>query len=113
MRRGGRGEERDTTTHLIKIQVFTHASRVTKFSTFISRRKQRSLEFRLVRPDDGSTIVDGPDLLETQKYCNMLYSTSGIRSSCRRVRLVLINTRMRNNSIMHAHAHFVLQELPV
>ena len=37
MRRGGRGEERDTTTHLIKIQVFTHASRVTIFSTFISR----------------------------------------------------------------------------
>ena len=25
-------EERDTTTHLIKIQVFNHASRVTKFS---------------------------------------------------------------------------------
>ena len=52
MRRGGRGEERDTTTHLIKIQVFTHASRVTKFSMFISRQKQRNLEFRLVRPDD-------------------------------------------------------------
>ena len=37
MRRGGRGEERDTTTHLIKIQIFTHASRVTIFSTFILR----------------------------------------------------------------------------
>ena len=33
MRRGGRGEERDTTTHLIKNSSFTHASRVTKFST--------------------------------------------------------------------------------
>ncbi len=28
----GRGRERETTTHLIKIQIFTHASRVTKFS---------------------------------------------------------------------------------
>ena len=51
MRRGGRGEERDTTTHLIKIQVFTHASHVTKFSMFFLRQ-QRSLEFRLVRPND-------------------------------------------------------------
>ena len=33
MRERGRGEERDMTTHFIKIQVFTHASRVTKFST--------------------------------------------------------------------------------
>ena len=48
----GRGRERETTTHLIKIPVFTHASRVTKFSTFILRRRQRSLEFRLVQPDD-------------------------------------------------------------
>ena len=40
------------TTHLIKIPVFTYASRVTKFSTFILRRRQRSLEFRLVQPDD-------------------------------------------------------------
>ena len=52
MRREGRGEERDTTMHLIKIPVFTHPSRVTKFSMFILRRRQRSLEFRLVRPDD-------------------------------------------------------------
>ena len=27
----GRGRERETTTHLIKFPVFTHASRVTKF----------------------------------------------------------------------------------
>ena len=33
MRKRGRGEERDTTTHLIKNSSFTHASRVTKFST--------------------------------------------------------------------------------
>jgi hypothetical protein len=52
MRKGERGEERDTTTHLIKISTFTHASRVTKFSMLILRRRQRSLEFRLVRPDD-------------------------------------------------------------
>ena len=43
MRRGGRGEERDTTTHLIKIQVFTHASRVTIFSTFIFKMKAENL----------------------------------------------------------------------
>ena len=36
MRKEARGEERDTTTHahLIKVQIFTHASRVTKFSTY-------------------------------------------------------------------------------
>ena len=34
MRNEGRGEERDMTTHLIKIQIFTHASRVTKFSPY-------------------------------------------------------------------------------
>ena len=33
MRERGRGEERDTTTHFIKIQVFTYARCVTKFST--------------------------------------------------------------------------------
>ena len=33
MREREKGEERDTTTHFIKIQVFTHASHVTKFST--------------------------------------------------------------------------------
>ena len=35
MRKEGRGEERDTITHLIKIQIFfTHASRVNKFSLY-------------------------------------------------------------------------------
>ena len=43
MRREGRGEECDTTTHLIKIQVFTHASRVTIFSTFIFKMKAENL----------------------------------------------------------------------
>ena len=33
MRKNVRGEERDTTTHLIETRVFTHAGRVTKFST--------------------------------------------------------------------------------
>ena len=33
MRKEGRGEQHDTTTHLIKFQVFAHASRVTNFST--------------------------------------------------------------------------------
>jgi hypothetical protein len=37
MRKGERGEERDTTTHLIKNSTFIHASRVTKFS--ISRAR--------------------------------------------------------------------------
>ena len=32
MRKRERGEGRDTTTHLIKIQVFIHARHVTKFS---------------------------------------------------------------------------------
>ena len=31
MRKEERGEERDTTTHLINFQVFTHTSRVTNF----------------------------------------------------------------------------------
>ncbi len=34
MRKEGRGKEHDTTMHLIKIQIFTHASRVTKFSQY-------------------------------------------------------------------------------
>jgi hypothetical protein len=42
MRKGERGEERDTTTHLIKNSTFTHASRVTKFSMLILRRRQRN-----------------------------------------------------------------------
>ena len=41
MREKVRGEERDTTTHLIKIQVFTHASRVTKFSSLIFKLELR------------------------------------------------------------------------
>ena len=61
MRRGGRGEERDTTTHLIKIQVFTHGSRVTIFSTFMFKMEQKILEFRLIQSDDkafcGSEII--------------------------------------------------------
>ena len=34
-REKGREEEQDTTTNLIKIKVFTHASRVTKFSSYL------------------------------------------------------------------------------
>ena len=34
LRKEERGEERKMTTHLIKIQIFTHASRVTKFSLY-------------------------------------------------------------------------------
>ena len=52
MRRGGRGEERDTTMHLIKIQVFTHASRVTIFSTFIFKMKAENLGVSIIQPDD-------------------------------------------------------------
>ena len=36
-----RGEERDMTTHLIKVHIFAHASRVTKFSaSLVSRRRE-------------------------------------------------------------------------
>jgi hypothetical protein len=52
IKKEGRGRERETTTHLIKITVFTHASRVTKFSMLGLRPRQISLEFRLVQPDD-------------------------------------------------------------
>ena len=52
MKKKRRGKERETTTHLIKIPVFTHASRVTKFSRFILRQRQRSMKFLLVRPDN-------------------------------------------------------------
>ena len=34
MRKKERGEERDTAMHLIKIQIFTHASHITKFSPY-------------------------------------------------------------------------------
>ena len=36
------------TMHLIKIQVYTHGSRVTDFSD----KDKKSLEFRLIQPDD-------------------------------------------------------------
>ena len=52
MRRGGRGEVCDTTMHLIKIQVFTHASRVTIFSTFIFKMKAENLGVSIIQPDD-------------------------------------------------------------
>ena len=51
MKENVREEERDTTTHLIKIPVFTHASCVTKFSVYILRPRQRSKKFLLVGPD--------------------------------------------------------------
>ena len=35
MRKEGRGEERDTTTHLIKFHVFTHASCVTNLANIL------------------------------------------------------------------------------
>ena len=41
MREYVRGEEHDTTTQLIKIQVFTHASCVTKFSLLIFKVELR------------------------------------------------------------------------
>ena len=44
MREKVRGEERDTTTHLIKIHVFTHASRVTKFSVRLFLPRYKELE---------------------------------------------------------------------
>ena len=41
MREYVRGEEHDTATQLIKIHVFTHASRVTKFSLLIFKVELR------------------------------------------------------------------------
>ena len=54
MKENVREEERDTTTHLIKIPVFTHASHVTKFSVYILRPRQGqitrlSMDLRLYR----------------------------------------------------------------
>lgn len=43
MTKRDRGEEHDTTTHLIKIQVFTHTSRVTNFSVTVSVRGNEKL----------------------------------------------------------------------
>ena len=47
MRKKGREEERETTTHLIKILVFTHAGRVTKYSSHLASKvtlEKRSME---------------------------------------------------------------------
>ena len=44
MREKVRKEECDTTTHLIKIHVFTHASRVTKFSVWFFLPRYKELE---------------------------------------------------------------------
>ena len=61
MKENVREEECDMTTHLIKIPVFTHASRVTKFSMCILRPRQRSKKLRLLGPDykafHGSEII--------------------------------------------------------
>jgi hypothetical protein len=58
MKKGERGEERDTTTHLIKNSIFTHTSRVTKFSMLILRGRQRSdLYSQMTRPFRGFEIV--------------------------------------------------------
>lgn len=43
MRKKTRGEERDTTTHMIGFHVFTHGSHVTKFSTSLPRENWLSL----------------------------------------------------------------------
>ena len=41
MREKVRGEECDMTTHLIRLHVFTHTSRVTKFSaSLVSRQRE-------------------------------------------------------------------------
>ena len=67
MKENVREEERDTTTHLIKIPAFTHASCVTKFDVYIKflRPRQRSKKFLLVGPDykafhGSETTLKGP-----------------------------------------------------
>ena len=85
MRRRGRGEERDTATHLIKIQVFTHASCVTKFNmVYFSRRNREAWSFdfygqmtKLWEPFCGSEIVlkltEGPKN-RLEAFCGALRS---------------------------------------
>ena len=51
MRKEGIGEERDTTTYLIKIQIFTHASCVTTLYVQIAIRDSRAS----VSPSVGSS----------------------------------------------------------
>ena len=45
MRKEERGEERDMTMYLIYIQIFTHASHVTKFSPYELLRKDSCLRW--------------------------------------------------------------------
>ena len=76
MRKEGRGKERATTTHLIKIHVFTHASRVTKFSPyyFCTHSKWQSF-LGLYDPSVGSRPPKPPrSLAETkQKVFGYVY----------------------------------------
>ncbi len=49
MRKGERGEEHDTTTHLIKNSTFTHASHVTKFSTLTTKAEKLGVSTSVAR----------------------------------------------------------------
>ena len=98
MKENVREEERDTTTHLIKIPVFTHASRVTKFSVYILRPRQRSKKFRLVGPDyKGSEAISkltkGPQN-GAETFCGATGSFVSCRVvACERGTYELLSTR--------------------
>ena len=84
MRRGGRGEECDTTTHLIKIQVFTRDSRAAKFNIFIESRGAWSFDLygQMTRPWSLSVdLRSGWSLPKVQKnrleaFCGTLRSSA-------------------------------------
>ena len=59
MRKEGRGEERDMTTHLIIIPIFAHASRVTKFSHFVCTDSY-NFEIPVYDPSVGSSLPKSP-----------------------------------------------------
>ncbi|MCG8623979.1 MAG: hypothetical protein MJE68_18565, partial [Proteobacteria bacterium] len=52
MRREGRGEECDTTTHLIKIQIFTQSSCVTKCAVMSRSSPSSSSHYMLLCTND-------------------------------------------------------------
>ena len=60
MREKVREEESDTTTYLIKIHVFTHASRVTKFSLLIFKLELRKCSAVTNSGLDGHYTVIAP-----------------------------------------------------
>ena len=71
MRKEERGEERDTTTHLIKIQIFTHTSRATNINFVLTDTGLRFQSFwGLYDPSVGSSQLkrSGKSLARLTKF---------------------------------------------